>query len=89
VHVFGPRGVLPDVKVKRSRDRAAEIEDVRCLSCTTVYERLAHVGVGLHNRACPRCGYAGWVPASVPVTAQSSLPRFSGNRLRVRRGRPG
>jgi len=35
------------MKVKRSRDRPAELEDVRCLSCGTVYERLAHAGAGV------------------------------------------
>jgi hypothetical protein len=77
------------MKVKTSRDRATELEDVRCLSCATVYERLAHAGIGLRNRACPTCGYVGWVSASVPVTPHSSLSRFSADLLQAQRGRPG
>lgn len=55
------------------------IERVRCLDCGTPYTKPADGGTVNENPGCPRCGYLGWISASVP-SLPSEPPRFDADR---------
>jgi ribosomal protein S27AE len=55
------------------------IERVRCLECGTTYTKPGDGGTVNENPGCPRCGYLGWIAASVP-DAPASPSRFDGGR---------
>jgi hypothetical protein len=42
------------------------IDRVRCLECGTKYAKPADGGTMHENPGCPRCGYVGWIAASIP-----------------------
>lgn len=44
----------------------AALETVRCLECGNVYAKPVAGGTTHKNPGCPRCGYVGWIPVSVP-----------------------
>jgi predicted nucleic acid-binding Zn-ribbon protein len=41
---------------------------VHCLECGGVYAKPATGGTLARNPGCPRCGYSGWIAATVDVT---------------------
>jgi hypothetical protein len=61
----------------------AVLESVRCLDCGEVYSKPSAGGTVTKNPGCPRCGYVGWIPLSLP--AEVAAPRrFSVGRLPAR-----
>ena len=55
---------------------AHPLERVRCLDCGTSYAKPADGGTVHENPGCPRCGYLGWIPTSVP--SRAAAPDRSG-----------
>ena len=51
------------------------LESVVCLDCGETYSKPVLGGTTQKNPGCPRCGYVGWIPVSVPG---ESSPRRSG-----------
>ena len=43
-----------------------QIERVRCLECGSKYVKPADGGTVSRNPGCPRCGYVGWILATIP-----------------------
>lgn len=43
-----------------------QIERVRCLECGATYAKPADGGTVNRNPGCPRCGYVGWILATIP-----------------------
>jgi hypothetical protein len=41
---------------------------VRCLDCGLAYAKPVEGGTVEQNPGCPRCGYIGWIPATIDVT---------------------
>jgi hypothetical protein len=69
---------------KRARDTGPEltvVEDVRCLSCGTVYAKPSYGGTAKANPGCPNCGYVGWLAARLPLRREKPQRR-SGEDLR-------
>jgi len=52
---------------------ATVLTRVRCLECGHAYAKPAGGGTMSENPGCPSCGYLGWIPASVEVTAPRQL----------------
>jgi hypothetical protein len=46
-----------------------QVERVRCLDCGATYTKPGDGGTVNENPGCPRCGYLGWIPATVPRPA--------------------
>ena len=46
-----------------------QIDRVCCLDCGATYTKPGDGGTVNENPGCPRCGYLGWIPASVPTEA--------------------
>ena len=44
------------------------VDRVRCLECGCTYSKPALGGTVQENPGCPRCGYLGWISASVPLS---------------------
>ena len=59
----------------------AVLDSVRCLECGTVYAKPASGGTYETNPGCPTCGYAGWIPISLPAEPRRPL-RSAGCRPR-------
>ena len=49
--------------------RSTVLTRVRCLECGHAYAKPAAGGTMSQNPGCPSCGYLGWIPAAVEVTA--------------------
>ena len=66
----------------------AVLESVRCLECGEVYSKPSAGGTVTKNPGCPRCGYVGWIPLSLPDEVEARR-RFDVDRrpLRSARGR--
>jgi hypothetical protein len=45
-----------------------QIDRVRCLECGTKYVKPADGGTVHENPGCPRCGYVGWISATIPAS---------------------
>ena len=58
-----------------------QIDRVRCLECGAKYVKPADGGTVQENPGCPRCGYVGWISATIPAIA-GGLRRFAGDRRR-------
>jgi hypothetical protein len=61
---------------------------VRCLECGGAYAKPAGGGTVTQNPGCPRCGYLGWIPFGIDVSAvagTASLRSRSGEDPRRRR----
>ena len=67
----------------RAERRLTVLTRVRCLDCGLAYAKPTEGGTVNENPGCPRCGYLGWIPASVEVTAPQ--PIRSAEDLRQRR----
>jgi hypothetical protein len=51
-----------------SARRFTVLARVRCLECGNAYVKPSRGGTVEANPGCPRCGYLGWIPASVEFT---------------------
>jgi hypothetical protein len=68
-----------------ARSNVVQLDRVRCLECGTKYVKPAEGGTVHENPGCPRCGYLGWIAATVPPSP-GALRRFSGDRPRRHAG---
>jgi NAD-dependent SIR2 family protein deacetylase len=59
------------------------LERVRCLECGTEYSKPERGGTANENPGCPRCGYLGWLSASIPLNPDERRRR-SGADLQQR-----
>ena len=60
-----------------------QLDRVRCLECGATYVKPADGGTVQENPGCPRCGYVGWISATIPASSGSDgLRRFAGDRRR-------
>jgi hypothetical protein len=57
-----------------------QIDRVRCLECGTKYVKPADGGTVNENPGCPKCGYLGWISATIPASGSGGLRRFAGDR---------
>jgi hypothetical protein len=62
-----------------------QIDRVRCLECGVKYVKPADGGTVHENPGCPKCGYLGWISATIPASFASpagsgGLRRFAGDR---------
>jgi hypothetical protein len=60
-----------------------QIDRVRCLECGAKYVKPADGGTVHENPGCPKCGYVGWISATIPPASSSALRRFAGDRRRL------
>ena len=49
-----------------------QIERVRCLECGVKYVKPSDGGTVHRNPGCPRCGYVGWILATIPPSSSGS-----------------
>jgi hypothetical protein len=59
-----------------------QIDRVRCLECGAKYVKPADGGTVHENPGCPKCGYVGWISATIPASTGDALRRFAGDRRR-------
>jgi hypothetical protein len=59
------------------------VQEVRCLSCGTVYGKPKGGSAVSKNPGCPECGYVGWLSARVPVSEEFERRHFGADRLRL------
>lgn len=59
-----------------------QIDRVRCLECGAKYVKPADGGTVNENPGCPKCGYVGWISATIPASPLGGLRRFAGDRHR-------
>jgi hypothetical protein len=60
-----------------------QIDRVRCLECGAKYVKPADGGTVNENPGCPKCGYLGWISATIPSGSGSGgLRRFDGDPRR-------
>jgi hypothetical protein len=58
------------------------VQPVRCLECGETYSKPEQGGTVHENPGCPKCGYLGWIAASIPVTHRGhARPRFDAGLL--------
>jgi hypothetical protein len=58
-----------------------QLDRVRCLECGAKYVKPADGGTVHENPGCPKCGYLGWISATIPMASPvSGLRRFAGDR---------
>jgi ribosomal protein S27AE len=67
-------------------DNVVQLDRVRCLECGATYVKPGGGGTVSQNPGCPKCGYLGWIRASIPTSA-AALRRFAEDRLRRRAAR--
>ena len=60
-------------------DNVIHIDRVRCLECGVKYVKPADGGTVHENPGCPKCGYVGWISATIPASS-NGLHRFAGDR---------
>ena len=51
-----------------ANEHVSVLSRVRCLDCGAAYVKPAKGGTIEQNPGCPRCGYIGWIAASVDFT---------------------
>ena len=61
-------------------EKLVHIERVRCLECGVTYAKPVAGGTVTRNPGCPRCGYVGWILATIPPRS-AERPRSAGDRL--------
>jgi ribosomal protein S27AE len=64
-------------------DNVVQLERVRCLECGTKYIKPADGGTVSQNPGCPRCGYVGWILATIPPASTDWHRSGEGRRLRL------
>ena len=57
------------------------IDRVRCLECSARYVKPAEGGTVHENPGCPKCGYVGWISATIPASSHGPR-RFAADRRR-------
>jgi hypothetical protein len=62
-----------------ANSNVVQIDRVRCLECGAKYVKPADGGTVNENPGCPKCGYLGWISATIPASS-SGLRRFAGDR---------
>ncbi len=69
-------GIFLNMEAERRRDvpKLVALMAVRCLECGEEYSKPERGGTVRENPGCPRCGYLGWISASIPVTPLGSGP---------------
>ncbi len=50
------------------------IDRVRCLECGATYVKPTDGGTVSRNPGCPRCGYLGWILATIPTRSGAAQP---------------
>ena len=63
-----------------------QLERVRCLECGATYVKPSDGGTVSRNPGCPRCGYVGWILATLP--SRPRLRRSGGDPHPRRSARP-
>ena len=67
--------------------RLTVLTRVRCLDCGFAYTKPLKGGATEKHPGCPRCGYVGWIPATVDVIpGEGGRPTRSAADLRQHRG---
>jgi hypothetical protein len=72
------------------KSNVIQIDRVSCLECGAKYVKPADGGTVHENPGCPKCGYLGWISASIPassVAPTGGLRHFAGDRRRRQAGR--
>ena len=59
------------------------VQEVRCLSCGTVYSKPKGGSTVSMSPGCPECGYVGWLSARVPISEEFERRHFGADRLRL------
>ena len=67
-------------------DNIVQLERVRCLECEAVYVKPSDGGTVSSNPGCPRCGYVGWILATIPAS-EAAPHHFDADRQPPRRAR--
>ena len=62
-----------------AKENIVHVDRVRCLECGTKYVKPRGGGTVSENPGCPKCGYLGWIAASVPPSPLGSR-RFAADR---------
>jgi len=47
-------------------ENIVHLDRVRCLECGATYVKPTDGGTVHRNPGCPRCGYVGWILATIP-----------------------
>jgi hypothetical protein len=63
-----------------NNSNVVQLDRVRCLECGAKYVKPADGGTVNENPGCPKCGYLGWISATIPPATPSGLRRFAGDR---------
>ena len=63
------------------RDNLVQLDRVRCLECGEKYIKPADGGTVTRNPGCPRCGYVGWILATIPIKSAAPPRRSGADRL--------
>jgi hypothetical protein len=64
-----------------SNSNVVQVDRVRCLECGAKYVKPADGGTVNENPGCPKCGYLGWISATIPASPGGQR-RFAGDRRR-------
>lgn len=62
--------------------RPTALKSVKCLECSEEYAKPTRGGTLATNPGCPHCGYVGWSPAYVSLSAARPRDRFAAGRRR-------
>jgi ribosomal protein S27AE len=87
MQVLPARGVITG----GMEDNLVQVDRVRCLECGATYSKLAQGGTVSRNPGCPRCGYLGWILATIPprpAVSQDGSHRSAGDPPLHLRARP-
>ena len=87
MQVFRPLGV----STSGMEDNIVQVDRVRCLECGSTYSKLAQGGTESRNPGSPRCGYVGWILATIPprpALTPDERHRFGEDLLLHLRARP-
>jgi hypothetical protein len=69
-----------------NNSNVVQLDRVRCLECGAKYVKPADGGTVHENPGCPKCGYLGWISATIPTVGPAGpatpdgLRRFAGDR---------
>jgi len=62
--------------------RLYAVDRVRCLECGCTYSKPSLGGTVQENPGCPRCGYLGWISASIPLSEDFVQRRSAADQQR-------
>jgi hypothetical protein len=81
-------GIYQSMQYTTNVPKLVAAEPVRCLECGETYSKPGRGGTVHENPGCPKCGYLGWISASIPVTHRGhARPRFDADLLLPRAAR--